>query len=159
MTSRADFATNEWDLVVQLPRWVVAAASAAQHDLAYRTNHEVESGFVASAHGRYSGNAFVTEVADETMRIFDQRSVVAGTDFADRDAAIDSVLEKVGTVNKLVTEKADPEDVAAYRRWLVAITDVVISAARSGDVLGFGGQLVTASEHSFRDRLVLTLQR
>ena len=159
MTSRADFATNEWDLVVQLPRWVVAAASAAQHDLAYRTNHEVESGFVASAHGRHSGNAFVSEVANETMRIFDQRSVVAGTDFADRDAGIDSVLEKVGTVNKLVSEKADPDDVTAYRNWLISITDVVISAARSGDVLGFGGKLVTASEHNFRDRLVLTLQR
>jgi hypothetical protein len=35
----------------------------------------------------------------------------------------------------------------------------VIRAARSGDILGFGGQLVTPSERSFRDRLVLTLQR
>jgi hypothetical protein len=52
MTTRADFASEEWDHVVQLPRWVVAAASAAQHDIAYRTNHEIESGFVASANGR-----------------------------------------------------------------------------------------------------------
>ncbi len=72
---------------MQLPRWVVAAASAAQHDLAYRTNHEVEAGFVASAHGRDTGNAFVTEVAGECMRIFDNRGVIAGTDFTDRDAA------------------------------------------------------------------------
>ncbi len=159
MTTRANFADDEWDLVVQLPRWVVAAASAAQHDLAYRTNHEVEAGFVASAHGRDTGNAFVTEVAGECMRIFDNRGVIAGADFTDRNAAIDSVLAKVGAVNQLITDKADAEDVAAYRKWLVSITDVVISAARSGDVLGFGGQLVTASEHSFRDRLVLTFQR
>jgi hypothetical protein len=159
MTTRADFTTDEWTLVVRLPRWVVAAASCAQHDLAYRTNHEVESGFVASANGRQSGNAFVTSVAVETMGVFDDRSVLAGIDFADRETAIATVLDQVATVNRLLTAKAERDDVSAYRRWLVDITDVVIRAARSGDVLGFGGQLVTSSERSFRDRLVLTLQR
>ncbi len=159
MTTRADFATDEWDYVVQLPRWVVAAASAAQHDIAYRTNHEIESGFVASANGRHSGNAFVTEVAGDCMRIFDRRSVIAGTDFHDRDAAIDSVLERVTSVVAIVNAKADPADATAYRQWLADISNVVISAARSGDFLGFGGQLVTASEHRFHDRLVLILGR
>jgi hypothetical protein len=159
VTTKADFATDEWAQVVQLPRWVVAAASASQRDLAYRTNHEVEAGFVASAHGMYTGNGFVTEVAGETLRIFDLRGVVAETDFSDREAAIDSVLEKVATVNTLIAEKADAEDAAAYRKWLVSVTDVVIAAARSNDILGFGGQMVTQSEHNFRDRLVLTLQR
>ena len=159
MTTRAEFATDEWHLVVRLPRWVVAAASCAQHDLAYRTNHEIEAGFVASANGRISGNPFVAEVAVEAMRVFDDRSVLAGIDFADRSAAIATVLDRVAAVNKLMTAKADPPDVTAYRRWLVDITDVVIAAARSGDILGFGGRMVTASERSFRDRLVLTLQR
>jgi hypothetical protein len=57
----------------------------------------------------------------------------------------------------MLAGKADPADAAAYRRWLLAITDVVISAARTGDILGFGGQLVTASEHRFRDRLAAVL--
>lgn len=159
MTTKSDFGADEWNLVVELPRWVVAAASAAQHDLTYRTNHEVEAGFVASAHGRELGNEFVATVAVETMTIFDRKAVIAGTDFGDRDAAIASVLEKVGVVNRLLTAKAAGDDAKAYRRWLVEITDVVIRAARSGDVLGFGGQFVTASEHTFRDQLVLTLQR
>lgn len=159
MTTSADFATDEWNLVVRLPRWVVAAASCAQHDLAYRTNHEIEAGFVASANGRQSGNAFVTAVAVEAMRVFDDRSVLAGIDFGDRNAAIATVLDLVAAANRVVTAKADPPDVSAYRRWLVDITDVVIAAARSGDILGFGGRLVTPSERSFRDRLVLTLQR
>jgi hypothetical protein len=159
VTTRANFATDEWNLLVQLPRWVVAAASCAQQDLAYRTNHEIEAGFVAAANGRQSGNTFVTEVAVEAMRTFDNRAVIAAIDFADRDAAITSVLDRVATINKLVRERADPPDSAAYRRWLVDITDVVISAARTGDILGFGGRVVTTSERGFRDRLVLTLQR
>jgi hypothetical protein len=68
------------------------------------------------------------------------------------------VLERVASVVSVVNAKADATDAAAYRQWLVDITDVVIKAARSGDFLGFGGQLITASEHNFRDRLVLTLQ-
>ena len=79
MTHRADFSPDEWELVVQTPRWVVAAASAAQHDVGYRTNHEIEQGFVATAHGRDTGNAFVTEVAAETLKVFDNRAVVGST--------------------------------------------------------------------------------
>jgi hypothetical protein len=159
MTTRADFAAEEWNLVVQTPRWVVAAASAAQQDLAYRTNHEIEQGFCATANGRHIGNEFVTEVAGETMKIFDSRTVVGATDFADRAAGIDAVLDKVAAVVRLLTDKAAPEDAKAYRRWLVDIADVVIRAARSHDFLGIGGEVVTRSERSFRDRLVLTLQR
>ncbi len=159
MTTKADFTAEEWDLVVQTPRWVVAAASAAQKDLAYRTNHEVEQGFVATANGRHSGNPFVTEVATETMKVFDSRTVVGATDFHDRAAGIASVLERVATVRALLAEKATPEDAKAYRRWLVGITDVVIAAARSHDFMGLGGELITRLEQSFRDRLVLTLQR
>ena len=62
MTTKAEFTTDEWDSLVQLPRWVCAAASAAQRDLAYRTKAEVEVGLLSSAHGRNMGNAFLAEV-------------------------------------------------------------------------------------------------
>jgi hypothetical protein len=157
MTHRADFSPDEWELVVQTPRWVVAAASAAQHDVGYRTNHEIEQGFVATAHGRDTGNAFVTEVAAETLKVFDNRAVVGSTDFHDRAAGLDAVLAKVAAVATLLADRADPDDAGAYRRWLVEIADVVIRAARSKDFMGFGGQLVTEAESDFRDRLVATL--
>lgn len=158
MTTRADFTQDEWDRLIQLPRWVVAAASAAQHDLAYRTTIEVEAGFVASASGRDIGNAFVTDVANATMRIYDNAATMASIEFTDRDAAIGEVLERVRAVNQSLKAKATVGDAMAYRQWLLAITDVVISAARTGDFLGFGGQLVTSLERGFRDRLALTLQ-
>ncbi len=158
MTTRADFASDEWDSVVQLPRWVVAAASAAQRDVTYRTNIEVEAGLIASARGRDLGNAFVTEVAAETLRVYDSRATLTGIDFRDTRGAIASVLDRVGSVNRMLAAKGAPADAAAYRHWLLGITDVVISAARSNDFLGFGGQLVTESEHRFRDRLAEVLQ-
>lgn len=159
MTAKADFTDDEWQLLVTTPRWVVAAASAAQRDLAYRTDHEIEQGLVATANGRSAGNDFVAEVAAETMKIFDDRTVVSAADFADRAAGLATALDKVAAAVRLLAAKASAEDAKAYRRWLVEITDVVITAARSHDILGFGGELVTAAERGFRDRLVLTLQQ
>ncbi len=158
MTTRSVFAKDEWDRLVQLPRWVVAAASASQRDLPHRTNIEIEAGLIASARGRDTGNAFVAEVGADTLRIFDDRSTVSAIEFKDTESGIATVLDRVGGVNELLGTKADPADAMAYRSWLLAITDVVISAARTGDILGFGGQLVTALEHRFRDRLAQVLQ-
>ena len=52
MTADGRFSDDEWADLVALPRWVVAAASAAQPDAAHRTRVEVEAGLIASAHGR-----------------------------------------------------------------------------------------------------------
>src|SRR5262249_55664593 len=138
MTSKADFAPDEWQLLVQTPRWVVAAASAVQRDLSFRTQQELDAGYHATAKGSYADNAFVTEVALETIKIFDSSTVVGPADFADATAGVASTLERVGTLSRLLADKADPADAEAYRRWLLQITDAVITAARSKDVLGFG---------------------
>jgi hypothetical protein len=158
VTTRTDFAHDEWDRLVQLPRWVVAAASAAQWDGAHKTRVEVESGLIASAHGRGAGNAFVAEVGEETLKIFDERATVAAIDFTKARAGINAVLDQVAQAKQVLAAKADPVDAAAYQHWLLAITDVVIRAARTGDFMGFGGQLVTEKEHQFRDRLAQVLE-
>jgi hypothetical protein len=158
VTTRADFTDEEWDRLVQLPRWVVAAASAAQRDTAYRTNIEMEAGYLASAKGRESENAFVAEVAADAMRIFDNKATVKAIEFSDRAGAIVSVLEQVRETNQMLKDRAHVSDAMAYRRWLLTLTDIVISAARTGGFLGFGGEVITSNEMLFRDRIVLALQ-
>src|SRR6188474_628463 len=105
MTTRNDFAADEWEGLVQLPRWIVAAASAVQRDLPYRTRHELEAGFIASAKVSDSGNAFVIEVAEETQRLFDRRSDVTVGEFSDRETAITAVLERAQVANQILKQK------------------------------------------------------
>jgi hypothetical protein len=157
VTTKADFAQDEWDRLVRLPRLVVAAASAAQRDIAYRTTAEVEAGLVASARGRESRNAFVAAVAAEALRVFDDRSTLDGVSFADVESGIIAVLDRAAEANDTLREKASPADAAAYRAWLVKVADVVVSAARTGGFLGFGGRRVTEAERRFRDRLAAVL--
>src|SRR5262249_6611947 len=136
VTTQAAFASEEWDSLVQLPRWVVAAASAAQYDRPHKTNVEVEVGLLASAHGRDAGNEFVAAVAEQTLRIFDDRATVAGIQFSDTSTGIATVLDRARAVNALLRAKADPTDAAAYRAWLLSVTDRVIEAVRTGDFMG-----------------------
>jgi hypothetical protein len=161
VTERAVFSDSEWGLLVRLPRWVVGAASAVQPDNARRTAIEREAGFVAVADGREMGNAFVARLARDAMDRFDDRDdgvVTMPVDFSDVDGAIAAVLERVAQAIDLLAQKSDAQDALVYRRWLLDITEIVIRAARSHDVLGLGGELVTKLERDFRDRLVQILQ-
>ena len=154
MTAVADFTEEERNLLVRLPSWIVAAASAAQHDNAARTRSEVEAGFVAVANGRQSPNPLVVEIASLTMGVFDDKRAAVDVSTG---AGIDGVLDQARAAWQLLRTKANAADASAYGRWLLDITDDVISAARSDDVLGFGGLLVTPAEQQFRDRLAQLL--
>jgi hypothetical protein len=155
------FSVDEWDLLVRLPRWLVAAASAAQADSAPRTRSEVEAGFVAIASGRELPSALVRSAAEACLAVFDEDAggaTAAGIVFSDRDEDLAIVLDRIRAAAEVLKAKAEPEDAAAYLRWLVAVTDMVIRAARSGDTLGIGGDLISSAERQFRDRVVLATQ-
>jgi hypothetical protein len=157
VASKADFTDAEWDLLVRAPRWVVAGASAAEKDNRHRTQIETEAGFIAVADGRELRNALVTAIAQQTMAIYDQKPALRGIVFTDREAGMTLVIGHATAAYHLLVAKAEATDAETYRRWLINITDIVITAARSGDVFGFGGKLITAAEKRFRERLAASL--
>jgi hypothetical protein len=149
------FAKEEWDLLVKLPRWVVRAASASQPDNARRTMIETEAGFLSVAEGRTLGSDLVKDIAQDTMGVFDDKRGLpesAGISFEDLDSGMTAVIERAQAALALMENRA-PDDAAAYRRWLLAISDTVIAAARSHGVLGVGGTYVTDLEKGFDHRL------
>jgi hypothetical protein len=156
VTEKTAFTPEQWSLLVRLPRWVASAASASQPDGPLRTAAEREAGLITIAHARGGANTFVDGVARQLIDEFDDPDPGA-VDFRDKNAGIARVLERAKAANQLLSTVADGVDAAAYRDWLLGVTDVVIRAARSGDVLGFGGELVTQLEWRFRDQLVQVL--
>ena len=151
MTLQTLFTPDEWEQILETPRWVVAAASAAQRDTALRTEEERRQGFIAIAHGRDLASPLVTEVVEEYLA--SRRRVEL--DFADRDAGLDATLNRVAAVLHVLLAKAAAGDARAYAGWLADITDAVIAAAPSG---GIGGPLVTTAETAFRGRLRETIK-
>jgi hypothetical protein len=134
---------------------MVAAASAAGHDNAYRTEVETEIGLLAIARGRERNNEFLALVAEETLNIFDNQSVIKAISFRNRNAGIEDVLARAEAVSALLSAKIAPVDARAYRRWLLAIVDAVIKAAHSG--ISIWGPRVAKPEQMLRDRLAALL--
>ena len=155
------YSDEEWGLLVGLPQSVVVAASAAETDGGRRTADEAEVGLRAIAAGRESPNPLVARIAAELVaRIGDPEAGEAAPVIqpADPAAAVADVLDRAARAVKLLAARAGEGDAAAYRHWLVTIADEVVGAARSGGVLGLGGDVVSESERRFRDRLAEVLQ-
>lgn len=154
------YSDEEWGLLVGLPQSVAIAASAAEADGSRRTWTESAAGQEAIAAGRESGSDLVERVARELVaRIGDPDAGEEPPNISppDPQAALADVIERARAAADLLAAKAEEGEAAAYKHWLVSIAEQVVSASRSGGVLGIGGEVVSESEREFRDELARVL--
>jgi hypothetical protein len=147
VVATAEFTPEERNLLVRLPRWLVGAASAAHADGAARTRQEIENGFLSVAAGRQLGNRLIAELADACMKIFDQDPKLSGID-PYTPAGRDLILQYATMAVDILRAKAEPLDATMYRRWLLSITDDVITHVRT-----FGGAQIHPDDRAFRQRI------
>jgi hypothetical protein len=159
--TEAKYTDEEWGLLVGLPQSVLIAASQAEADGSRRTREEWTAGMTAIADGRDSSSPLVSGVAAEVVA---RQGDVEGGDeppvieFPDRDAGLADVISRARSAHELLSAKAEPADAEAYRFWVVTLADEVVGAARTGGVLGLGGDQVTQAERTFRDDLAAALE-
>ncbi len=163
------YTDEEWGLLVGLPQSVLIAASQAEQDGSRRTREEWTAGMTAIADGRGSASDLVRLVATDVVERQGglEDDLVDGfgggleppiIEFPDPKAGIADVIDRARAAHALLAAKAEPADAESYRYWLITLADQVVSAAKSGDVLGFGGELVTPAERAFRDELAAVLE-
>jgi hypothetical protein len=162
MLAEAGYTDEEWGLLVGLPQSVIIAASSAEPDGARRTHAESEAGMQAIAEGRESANPLVVQVAGlilERAGDPDQGEEAPVIQFADREAGIADVIHRAKAAASLLASRVDEGigDAEAYKHWLVTIADRVVNAAKSGGVLGVGGDWVSDAERRFLDELSVAL--
>ena len=63
------------------------------------------------------------------------------------------ILDELRAVNELVTEKAAPEEAAAFREWLLSAAKRAADAAKEGGFMGFNAQRVSEGEQQMLDKL------
>ncbi|HLH18439.1 MAG TPA: hypothetical protein VKX45_14555 [Bryobacteraceae bacterium] len=67
-------------------------------------------------------------------------------------------LEHARSSMAILSGKAEPSEIDAYRKLLYGLAEKVANASREGGFLGFGGKAVSAAEQSFLDDLQNTIQ-
>ena len=94
--------------------------------------------------------AVAREVVDEARQ---RKSPLAGFKPSSGAAAGAEILDELGEVNRIVSEKASPEDAAAFREWLLAAAQEAANAAKEGGFMGFHAERVSEGEQKMLDRL------
>ena len=159
MTTRADFTDEEWARLERAPIVAGMAISLADPggpiEVVKETMATIKSVVEPSASGDRGElvDAVAASVAEKTRR----REKPLG-DFKPRGAlAGEEILDELRAVNELLTQKATPEEAAAFREWLLAAAKAAAEAAKEGGFLGFHAQRVSEGEQRMLDKLAEVL--
>ena len=142
MTSKQNFTDEEWTRVRRAPLVAGVAISLADPggpiEMAKETMATLRSATLPP-----SQEELLAAVAFDVQALTRQRQNPLG-DF--KPTSGQQVLEELREVNELVTAKATPEEVEAFRGWLVAAAQAAADAGKEGGFMGFGAERVSAGE-------------
>ena len=155
MTTKADFTDEEWERLERAPIVAGMAISLADPGGPIEAVKESVATIRAATEAARSGGGgeLVDAVAASFAEKAKQRQNPLG-DFKPRGAmAGQEILGELQTVNELITDKATPEEAAAFREWLLTAAQRAAEAAREGGFMGFKAERVSEGEQRMLDKL------
>lgn len=72
---------------------------------------------------------------------------------ADRQHALDQILDELRSVHTLLTDKGSPEDMDDFREWIRTSSQQAALAAKEGGFLGIGAVRVSEREQQMLETL------
>jgi hypothetical protein len=155
MTTKANFTDEEWARLERAP--IVAGMAITLADPggpieavkeSMATIKTITEAAQAGGHGE-----LVDAVAKDVAEKARHRQSPLG-DFRPRGAlAGQQILDELGEVNRLITEKATPDEAAQFRQWMLVAAQHAAEAAKEGGFMGFRAELVSEGEQQMLDRL------
>jgi hypothetical protein len=155
MTTKADFTDQEWEQLERAPIVAGMAISLADPGGPIEAIKESMAAIKTVTEAAQAGGRgeLVDAIARSVAEKAQHRENPLG-DFKPRGAlAGEQILEELRTVNGLVTQKATPEEAAAFREWLLMAARRAAEAAKEGGFLGFNAQRVSEGEERMLAKL------
>jgi hypothetical protein len=155
MTTKADFTDDEWGRVRRAPFVAAMAISIADPggpiELVKETSAALKA--IQEAARAHTGVELVDAVADDVIAEAKQRHNVAKGFKPEGATPGEAILDELRAVDGLVAAKATPEELEAFREWLLDIARRASEAAKEGGFMGFGAVQVSEGEQQMLDRL------
>jgi hypothetical protein len=139
MTAKADFTEEEWQQILEAPPSAGLVVIASDRGGSIRETFSMAKAY-AEAH-REPGQS---ELLDEIVAA---RPEVDRTRFKTPEEMKDHSLQNVREAIALLKEKASPDEVEAYRRFVLALVDRVAEARKEG-FMGLSGERVSDEERA-----------
>jgi hypothetical protein len=143
MTEKAAFNAEEWSKLVEAPALAALRVVAADRGGTIRESLSLGRAY---AEVREEGGGLLGEIAAtpphvDRSELKDREAIPQRTEQALREAL--SILERTAT----------PEELEAYRAFVLKLADTVAHAHKEGGFLGIGGKEVSESEQAALDEL------
>ena len=155
MTTQADFTDEEWARLRRAP--VVAGMAITLADPGGPIEALKESMAtvktvldVAKTGGQ---GELVDALAKDVAEMAGQRKNPVGDFKPKGGAAGQEILAELGEANRLVSEKATPEEADAFREWLIRAAQGAADAAKEGGFMGFRAEQVSEGEQRMLERV------
>jgi hypothetical protein len=156
MTSKTDFSDEEWTRLKRGPFLAGMAISLADPGgpiEAFKETSATLKSVLAAAEGDDRGelvDAIASDVRDQAQ---ERKNPLAGFKPSKGATAGVEILDELGEVNRIVSEKATPEEAEAVRAWLLAVAQEAANAAKEGGFMGFHAERVSEGEQRMLDQL------
>jgi hypothetical protein len=149
MTKKADFNAEEWSTVVEGP--VLAGMRVVTADRGGTIRESLAMGQVYAQARKGRGDSELLDELVSSPPSMDQERLRAAGDVAAASA------ERLREALAILEQKASPEEVDAYKRFVVNVAEAVAKAHKEGGFIGIGGTQVSASEQAALDEIAATL--
>jgi hypothetical protein len=155
MTSKTDFTDDEWARLKRAPFVAGMAISLADPGGPIEAVKESSAALKVVRGAEDGGRGELPRmIASEVVAEAAQRkSPLGGFKPSSGANAGVEILDELGEVNRILSEKASPQDAAAIREWLLEAAQDAANAAKEGGFMGFHAERVSEGEQQMLDRL------
>ena len=157
MTSKSSFTEEEWARVCRAPFVAGMAISIADPGGPIEVAKETMAS-IRAATDPPGNEELLQAIAADIKDLVQRRQNPLGGFKPTRGAlAGQEILDELAAVGGIVSAKAEPDEAAAFNRWLVAAAQAAADAAKEGGFMGFGAEQVSAGEKAMLQRVESSL--
>jgi hypothetical protein len=149
MTKKADFNAEEWSTVAEGPLLAGLRVITAHRGGTIRESLAMGQVY-KQARERHGESELLDELASSPPALDQERLRAAG------DVG-QAVAERLRQALAILEQKASPEEVEAYRRFVMNLAETAAKAHKEGGFIGIGGKQVSESEQAALDEIEATL--
>ena len=155
MTSKADFADEEWARLKRAPFVAGMAISLADPGGPIEAVKETAATLrtVRGAEGGDRGELVGALASDVVADAQQRHNPLGGFKPSKGASAGVEILDELREVNRIASEKASPEDASAFRQWLLDTAQEAANAAKEGGFMGWHAERVSEGEQRMLDSL------
>jgi hypothetical protein len=149
MTQKAEFNAEEWSTIIEGPALAGLIVVAAERGGTIRESIQMAKVYAEAAKA-HNGPELLDEIVSTRPEVGPERYKTA-------EEAKTAGTERIQEAVKLLEDKATPEEVEAYKKFMLDVAEAAAKAHKEGGFLGIGGTEVSEKEQAVLDDLAATL--